>query len=64
MRSIEELIRLKRIGEIWPDGPGRHDWTDEESAAIKRAYREGRHKEAIYALFPGEADEVESEAQE
>lgn len=56
-RSVVELLNLRSAGLIQPDTDS--DWTDDESAAIKAAYRAGQFVAAIRDLFPAEADEVE-----
>lgn len=69
IRHIDELLRLKTAGAIGA-GSG-DDWSDEESAVIKRAYRNARYRDDkpefsayIYSRFPGECDEVEAESAE
>lgn len=59
--TVEELIRLRESGFLEggvADGTPR-DWTMEESAAIKTAYRYGEHVDEIRRWFPAEADEAD-----
>ncbi|MDD4865734.1 MAG: hypothetical protein PHQ28_00955 [Mycobacterium sp.] len=60
-RGIAELVRLRRVGVLQPDTD--NDWSEDESAVIKHAYRYGdvAIRADIRQLFPGEAYEVDDE---
>lgn len=59
--TVEELIELRETGVlIGPSAAGTYrDWTGEESADIKTAYRAGEFTAQIRRLFPLEAQEVD-----
>jgi hypothetical protein len=57
MRTVAELLTLQRAGLLEPDTD--RDWTDDESALLKAAYRAGLT--AVAELFPAEAAEVDDE---
>lgn len=57
-RTLTELMALRRAGLLQPDTE--QDWTDDESAAIKAAYRANRSPE-LHQLFPAECEEVDNE---
>lgn len=62
IRDIDELLRLRSAGLIEPsDGQPPHDWTEDESAVIKRAYKRGHRREDIWQWFPAEANEADDE---
>ena len=58
MRSVEQLMRLMLDGKLKPDTE--NDWSDDESAAIKSAYRQGDEstRQSLFDLFPAECSEV------
>ncbi len=58
-RDVHELMRLQERGLLEPDTD--HDWSEDESAAIKRHYRSGEDVDRIADLFPAEAQEVDEE---
>ena len=63
--TVPELIALKRSGRlIGGEAEGTAaDWTSDESASIKQAWKHGEHRDLIEEYFPGEADEARRETE-
>ena len=63
--TVPELIALKRSGRLigGEDEGTAADWTSDESASIKQAWKHGEHRELIEEHFPGEADEARRETE-